>query len=141
MGYSRQVFALARDGMLPAFLARIHPRFGTPVFAIVVPAVVGCVAVLTNRTDAIITLSVLGATTLYILSMLSLFRLRRREPELPRPFRAPLFPATPAIALVLSVIAFVAVVASDWQVALIYAGVLGAATLAYKLRVLRQPSG
>ncbi len=131
MGYSRQVFALARDGMLPAFLARVHPRFGTPVFAIVVPGVIGCAAVLTERTDAIITLSVLGAVTLYMVSMLSLFKLRSREPSLARPFRAPLYPLTPAIALCLSAIAFIAVVASDLWVALIYVAVMAVAGLAY----------
>jgi ethanolamine permease len=131
MGYSRQVFALARDNMLPNILARIHPRFGTPVYAIAVPGVVGCLAVLTERTDQIITLSVLGATTLYIVSMLSLFKLRRSEPGLARPFKAPLFPVTPAIALVLSVIALVAVVASDWVVALIYAAIMAVAAIVH----------
>lgn len=137
MGYSRQVFALARDHMLPPILAHISPRFGTPIFAIIVPGVLGCLVVLSERTDAIITLSVLGAVTLYILSMASLFALRRREPTLARPFRAPLYPTTPAVALGLSVIALVAVIASDWRVALIYAALLAVAAAAYAYRAQR----
>ncbi len=131
MGYSRQVFALARDNLLPSFLARVHPRFGTPMSAIAVPGVIGCIAVLTERTDAIITLSVLGAVTLYVVSMLSLFKLRASEPDLARPFRAPFYPVPPAVALVLSAIAFVAVVASDTTVAMIYVAIMATAALAY----------
>ncbi len=140
MGYSRQVFALARDGMLPSILAKVHPRFGTPVFAIAVPGAIGCIAVLSERTDAIITMSVLGAVTLYILSMLSLFKLRRSEPALVRPFRAPLFPVTPAVALALSAVALVAVVASDVLIAGIYALVLAGASAAY-FTALRRRTG
>lgn len=132
MGYSRQVFALARDGMLPRLLSRIHPRTGTPIYAIIVPGVVGCLAVLSGRTDLLITMSVLGATTLYVISMVALFVLRKREPELARPYRAPLYPLSPALALGGAVFALIAVVASDWTVAVAYCGVLAIAALAYK---------
>lgn len=50
-------------------------------------------------TANIVTMSVFGAILMYILSMLSLFRLRRAEAGLERPFRAPLYPYFPAFAL------------------------------------------
>jgi ethanolamine permease len=57
-----------------------------------------------------ITMSVFGAIVMYIMSMLSLFKLRRSEPNLERTFRAPGYPVVPAIALVLAVVCLVAMV-------------------------------
>ena len=98
IGYSRQVFALARAGYLPAPLAGLNRR-GVPGWALAAGSGAGVLALLSGTTDQVITLSVLGALVLYVVSMLSLFRLRRREPALARPFRAPGYPLVPAVAL------------------------------------------
>jgi ethanolamine permease len=127
MGASRQVFALARAGRLPSRLARLHPRFGTPVAAIILPCLIGALLVLSERTDDLITLSVLGAVVVYITSMTSLFVLRRKEPALERPFRAPFFPWLPMVALTLSGVAFLAVAASAPILTVLFAAVLLAA--------------
>lgn len=116
MGYSRQIFAMARAGFLPPFFAQLHPRLKTPVWAILAGGVLGILAIFSDAlvtiggltlTANIVTMSVFGAILLYISAMLSLFRLRRSEPALARPFRAPLYPVFPAIALVLAVFCFV----------------------------------
>jgi ethanolamine permease len=116
MGYSRQVFALARAQYLPGFLADIHPRFKTPHWAVIVPGIVGAVSVIALPTDRLITAAGLGAVVLYIISMVSLFVLRRKEPHMERPFVAPVYPLFPAVALGLSVVFFFAFAASDWAV-------------------------
>lgn len=100
IGYSRQVFVLARAGYLPAALARVNGR-GAPHWALVAGGAVGCLALLTGTTDQVIILSVLGAVVMYALSLLSLFALRRREPGLARPFVVPGYPAVPLLALAL----------------------------------------
>jgi ethanolamine permease len=109
LGYSRQIFALARDGYLPGYFAKIHPRFKTPHRAILAGGVIGIAAIYSDEliklggqtlTANIVTMSVFGAITMYIISMLSLFRLRRSAPDMARPFRAPLYPWFPAFALV-----------------------------------------
>jgi len=108
LGYSRQIFALARDGYLPGYFAKIHPRFKTPHRAILAGGVIGIAAIYSDEliklggqtlTANIVTMSVFGAITMYIISMLSLFRLRRSAPDMARPFRAPLYPWFPAFAL------------------------------------------
>ncbi|WP_166365589.1 ethanolamine permease [Pseudomonas akapageensis] len=118
LGYSRQFFALARAGFLPASLAKLS-RFQTPHRAIIAGGVVGIVAILSDGlvnlqgmslTAAMITMSVFGAIVMYIVSMLSLFKLRRSEPNLERSFRAPGYPVVPAIALVLAVVCLVAMI-------------------------------
>lgn len=108
LGYSRQIFALAREAYLPASLAKIHPRFNTPHRAVLAGGVVGIAAIFSDEwinfggqtlTANIVTMSVFGAIVMYILSMLSLFKLRRSEPQMARPFRVPFYPVFPAMAL------------------------------------------
>jgi ethanolamine permease len=142
MGYSRQIFALARAGYLPPFLAAVHPRFKTPHRAILAGGVIGIAAIFSDNliviggqplTANIVTLSVFGAIVMYIVSMLSLFRLRRREPLLERPFRAPGYPLVPAIALGLSVLSLVAMVYYNALLALIFAAMLAVGFVYFSL--------
>ncbi|WEK34333.1 MAG: ethanolamine permease [Candidatus Pseudobacter hemicellulosilyticus] len=125
IGYSRQLFALAREGYLPAILARISRRRQTPYAALIAGAGAGIVAVCLGKTEQLVILSVLGAIVMYILSMISLFVLRKKEPDLLRPFKAPLYPWFPAIALVLSGVSLFAIVwYNPWLSALFLAGLV-----------------
>ena len=136
IGYSRQIFALARPGLLPRPLAAIHPRWRTPHLAILAGGVVGISAIYSDRlvtiagqplTASIVTMSALGAIVMYIVSLLSLMRLRTREPRLQRPFRVPLYPLFPLIALVIAVASLLAIVYYNVQVAAFAGmGVVGA---------------
>ncbi|AER56309.1 ethanolamin permease [Pseudoxanthomonas spadix BD-a59] len=128
LGYSRQFFALARAGFLPHGLARLS-RFQTPHRAILAGGVIGVAAIYSDGlisvqgmslTAAMITMSVFGAVVMYIMSMLSLFKLRRSEPDLARTFRAPGYPLVPAIALVLALVCLVAMLWFNPQVALAF---------------------
>jgi len=119
LGYSRQIFALARAGFLPAKLATIHPQFQTPWLAVLAGGVVGIAAIFSDEliqfggqtlTANIVTMSVLGAIVMYIMSMLSLFVLRKKEPALLRPFPALGYPLVPAIALGLAVVCLITMV-------------------------------
>lgn len=110
LGYSRQIFALSRAGYLPRSLSLLHRRRHTPHRAILLGGAVGSLAIASEPllpnlgeplTASLVTLSVLGALTLYVLTMVSFFVLRAREPQLLRPFRAPLFPWLSGVALLL----------------------------------------
>ena len=118
LGYSRQGFALARAGYLPTGLARLS-RFGTPHRAILAGGGIGMLAILgdsvisisgTSLTAFMILLSVFGALVMYVMSMASLFRLRRSASNLPRSFRAPGYPGVPAVALLLAVMCLVTMI-------------------------------
>jgi ethanolamine permease len=110
IGYSRQIYALARGGYLPDFLARINRRYQTPHWALIIGGLVGFLAIFSGKTDQIIIMSVLGAIVMYILSMISLFILRTKEPTLIRPYKAPFYPIFPFIALMLSVLCLVVII-------------------------------
>ena len=138
LGYSRQIFALARAGFLPGFLARLHPRWRTPHWAIIAGGVVGIAAIYSDQvvtiagqplTASIVTMSALGAIVMYITAMCSLFRLRRREPNLYRSYRTPMYPYFPIIALVIAVLALIAITYFNREVAGLFLllGLLGAA--------------
>ncbi len=131
LGYSRQFFALARAGYLPPWLAKLHPRFQTPHRAIVVGGLIGIAAIYSDGlinlqgmslTAAMITMAVFGAIVMYIISMLSLFKLRKSEPALERPFKAPGYPLVPGIALLLAAVCLVAMAWFNPVIGLVFVG-------------------
>ncbi|AET67532.1 ethanolamine permease [Desulfosporosinus orientis DSM 765] len=124
VGYSRQTFAMARTGYLPKFLAYVDPKRHTPVWALLVPGLVGLGVVLTGQTAIVITIAVIGSVALYMLSLISLFVLRAKEPSLKRPFRVS-YPIVPAISFItgifLTVSVFISSVPALKWAALVYA--------------------
>jgi ethanolamine permease len=121
----RSSFEFGRVRFAPHFLGKIHSRFRTPANALLANMVVGIVALLTGETGAIITIAVFGALTLYIFSMVALLRLRKNEPALERPFRVPVYPALPLVALFISILSFLAMTIFNWELALIYFLIIG----------------
>ncbi|MCW7538347.1 ethanolamine permease [Aquabacterium sp. A7-Y] len=133
IGYSRQIFALGREGYLPRALAAVHPRFGTPWVAVLAGGAVGIAAIFSDNlitlggqtlTANIVTMAVLGAIVMYIMSMASLFALRRKEPSLARPFPAIGYPLFPAVALGLAVVCLVTMVWFNPLVSALFAGLM-----------------
>jgi ethanolamine permease len=131
----RATMEFGRSGYAPRLFGRIHPRTHTPVVALVVNMLVGIVAILSGRTAEIITLSCFGAVSLYVLAMAALFALRRREPQLPRPFQAPGYPWSPALALALSLASLAALVVYNLRIAGVFAGLLVIGVIFYLARV------
>ncbi|KJJ99919.1 ethanolamin permease [Pseudomonas sp. 21] len=148
LGYSRQFFALARAGYLPRGLAKLS-RFQTPHRAIIAGGLVGIAAIYSDGlialqgmslTAAMITMSVFGAIVMYIMSMLSLFKLRRSEPDLERSFRAPGFPVVPGIALALAVLCLAAMVWFALQIAGIFLAFMAAGFVYFQLTAAHRAS-
>lgn len=148
LGYSRQFFALARAGYLPRGLARLS-RFQTPHRAIIAGGLVGIAAIYSDGlialqgmslTAAMITMSVFGAIVMYIMSMLSLFKLRRSEPNLERSFRAPGFPVVPGIALALALLCLAAMVWFNLQIAGIFLAFMAAGFVYFQLTAAHRAS-
>jgi len=129
----RATFEFGRVGFAPAFLGRINSRFATPANALICNSLIGLIAVLSGRTGDIITVSVFGALMLYIISMISLLKLRKAEPELVRPFRVPFFPITPIIALIIAVVSFVAMVWYNLTLAGIFLAIIAGAYIIFKI--------
>jgi ethanolamine permease len=123
----RATLEFGRVRYLPPALGRVNARRQTPVNALMVNMAIGIGALLTGRTGQIVTISVLGAVTLYIFGMITVLALRRKEPELERPYRVPGYPVTPVVALVVGIVCLVAVVWLNIILSLIYFSILGLA--------------
>ncbi len=148
LGYSRQFFALARAGYLPKGLAKLS-RFQTPHRAIIAGGLVGIGAIYSDGlinlqgmslTAAMITMSVFGAIVMYIISMLSLFKLRKTEPDLERTFRAPGYPIVPGIALALAVVCLVAMAYFNTVIGLIFLGFMAVGFVYFQLTASQRAS-
>ena len=129
----RASFEFGKIGNAPSFLGAVHTKFKTPANALLFNACLGIIILCTGKTAEIIILSVFGALTLYIFSMLSLLKLRKIAPDMPRPFRVPFYPYTPIIALAIAILCLIALCYYDWQLSLIYFGILLFFFLIFKL--------
>ncbi|MFI2708242.1 amino acid permease, partial [Nocardioides sp. CER28] len=100
---SRIGFAMARDGLLPPKLSRLHPRFGTP--SVITGVTVAIIAVLAAFVPLADLAEMVSIGTLFAFAVVSLAVpiLRRTRADLDRPFRTPLFPVLPIVSAVLCV--------------------------------------
>ena len=127
--YSRQLFALSRAGYLPTVLSVTNSR-KAPTLALVVPGVIGFVLSLTGQGALLLNMAVFGAALSYVLMMVSHIVLRRREPDMPRPYRTPGGIFTTGFALVIAVLAVIATFLVD-SVAALWCLIVFGAFMAY----------
>jgi ethanolamine permease len=129
----RSTYEMGRVHNVPSFLGRISSRFHTPANALIGNMVIGILALLSGKTSEIIIVSVFGALTLYIISMISIMILRKREPDLPRPFRVPFYPAFPIISLIIATVSIIAMFIFNLKLGLIYFSILLITFLLYRI--------
>ena len=129
---SRVLFAMSRDGLVTRKVAIVNEG-GTPTMALLASAIVAVIFVLFGRTfERVITVLAFFFVANYTLSFLSVFVLRKREPEKPRPYRAWGYPWTTALALVGSIAFLIGAIASDRANSLIALAVLAASYPAFR---------
>lgn len=88
MGGSRAIYALAKARCLPEFLSVLHPRYKTPTNAIILIGAISCIAPFFGRAMMVWLTNAggTGAVTAYLMVSISFLVLRRKEPELRRPY-------------------------------------------------------
>lgn len=99
----RIFFALAEDGLFPKKIARVDPKTGAPTGAILLAAALGAVFVLVRQFEALADQFVIGIWPFYAMGVAAVFVLRRRRPDLERPYRTWGYPVVPALFLLGSV--------------------------------------
>jgi ethanolamine permease len=100
--------------------------------------VIGIIALMTGKTSEIITISVFGALTLYIVSMIALLRLRKKEPLLERPYKVPMYPMFPLAALVIAIVSFVAMTIYNGKLAVIYFLLMGVCYAGFRIFKIKE---
>jgi len=133
-GQTRVLYAVSRDGLLPALFSRVNPRTGVPALNTVTVAAASAALSGFFPLGILAEMVSIGTLSAFILAALSVMVLRVRQPDLPRSFRVPLYPYTPlaSIALCLYLVAGLAPVTMGlfalWLVA------AGAAYVCYGMR-------
>lgn len=99
LGYSRVPFAAARDGNYFRFLAAVHPRHGIPHRSLVALGLVAMCFCFFTLTEVITMLVITRILLQFFLQQAGVILLRIQRPDLPRPFRMPLYPLPPLAAM------------------------------------------
>jgi len=115
LGQTRVFFAMAQDGLLPAWTARIHPRFATPWIATLLTG--GACAIVAGLTPISVLGQLVSIGTLFAFALVSIgvLVLRRTRPDAPRPFRVPFVPWIPIAAALVSVALMLMLPAATWE--------------------------
>ncbi len=109
---SRTISAAGRDGMIPGWFARLHPRFKTPMNALLIVGLVLMAVVLPNLIEIMGATGVIASAIGLIVSFLAVLSLKLRLPDLERPFKAPLW--APIVGIPLSVLI---IIGMGWYIA------------------------
>src|SRR5216683_3138769 len=94
---SRVYLAMAQDGVFFRRMAVIHPRWRTPAFSLIGQGIWGAVLTMSGRYDQLYTYVIFGMVLSYTLTVIGLFVLRWKKPDIPRPYRCTGYPWLPAI--------------------------------------------
>jgi APA family basic amino acid/polyamine antiporter len=98
----RIFLAMSKDGLLPGWAGRVHPRFKTPHISTVVTGVVVAVAAGLTSIGTLGMLVNIGTLLAFVIVSIGIIVLRRTRPDLPRPFRMPMVPLLPALSAVVA---------------------------------------
>ncbi|MDD3219023.1 MAG: ethanolamine permease [Lachnospiraceae bacterium] len=122
IGASRQAYAMARSNYLPAPLAKLDKK-GTPIAAVLVTSIISLIFVIVGSVGSLVVFSCIGSCIMSVLSLAAWFVLRKKAPEMERPFKLK-SPVVPIIASITCCIVVIALVVSE-------ASLLGLAAIVY----------
>src|SRR5262249_37109001 len=100
---SRIPFATAREGLFPSALGKLNPRFQTPADALAAQAVIAGIFTLPGDHEPLYAKVIFSEFLFYPLCAAGVFVLRRRDPNLPRPYRTWGYPIVPGLFVILSI--------------------------------------
>jgi len=100
---ARVYYAMAKDGLFFRQAAHIHPKYRTPVYALVVQAIWTSILCLSGTYGQLLDYIIFAVLVFYILTILGLFVLRQRRPDAERPYRAFGYPVLPAIYIIMAI--------------------------------------
>lgn len=102
MGQSRVFFSMSRDGLLPPWAGRVHPRFRTPWISSIVVGFFVAIFAGALPIQVLSQLTSIGTLLAFVIVCAGVWMLRVRRPDLPRAFKAPLVPVTPILGMLIS---------------------------------------
>jgi basic amino acid/polyamine antiporter, APA family len=133
----RIFLAMARDGLLPAWASRIHPRFQTPHISTAVTGVVVAIAAGLTPIATLGALVSIGTLMAFVIVSIGVIVLRRTRPDLPRPFRMPLVPLLPVLSAAVSLLLMIGLPRATWERLIIWMAIGVLVYFAYGYRKSR----
>jgi APA family basic amino acid/polyamine antiporter len=119
----RIFLAMSRDGLLPQWAGRIHPRFNTPHLSTLVTGTVVAIAAALTPISTLGTLVNIGTLMAFVIVSIGIIVLRRTRPDLPRPFRMPLVPLLPALSALVALVLMLGLPRATWERLFIWMGI------------------
>lgn len=101
MGQPRIFFAMSRDGLLPAFFGKVHPRFNTPYVATIITGVIAAIIAGIFPIGLLGELVSIGTLLAFVIVCAGILMLRYTSPELKRPFKTPFVPLVPILGILI----------------------------------------
>ncbi len=98
----RVYYAMAKDGLFFKFVSRIHPKFQTPALSIVIQAVWASILTLSGTFEQLFTYVIFVSIIFWIFAAVSVFVLRKKLPDLPRPYKVWGYPVVPLLFIITS---------------------------------------
>jgi APA family basic amino acid/polyamine antiporter len=111
----RIFLAMAKDGLLPGWAGRVHPRFKTPHVSTVVTGFVVAAAAGVTSIGTLGMLVNIGTLLAFVIVSIGIIVLRRTRPDLPRPFRMPMVPLLPALSAVVALVLMLGLPRATWE--------------------------
>jgi APA family basic amino acid/polyamine antiporter len=93
----RVYYAMARDGLFFRRVGKVHPKFKTPGFSIVIQTIWASLLALTGTFEQLFTFAMFAGILFWVLAAAAIFTLRKKRPDLPRPYKAWGYPVVPMI--------------------------------------------
>ncbi len=101
LGQPRIFFSMARDGLLPQWAAKVHPKYQTPHVTTILTGVLVAVFAAVLNINEVVELTNIGTLFAFVLVSVGIIVLRRTDPDRPRPFRTPFVPVVPLLAILM----------------------------------------
>jgi len=115
LGQSRVFFSMSKDGLLPKFFSSVHPKFRTPWISSITVGLVVAVFASTIPLAKLGEMTSIGTLLAFIIVCAGVLVLRRKRPELARPFKAPWMPFTPIMGILVSLAMMLGLPLDTWK--------------------------
>jgi APA family basic amino acid/polyamine antiporter len=114
LGQSRVFFSMAHDGLLPAWAGKVHPKFRTPYISSIVVGIFVALFAALLPIDILGELVSIGTLLAFVIVCAGVWILRRRKPELKRPFKTPWVPVVPFLGITISMLLMLSLPLDTW---------------------------
>ena len=114
LGQSRVFFSMSRDGLLPRLFSAVHPRFRTPWISTLTVGLFVAVLAASLPINVLAEMVSIGTLLAFVIVCAGVWIIRRRRPDLARPFRTPLVPLVPILGIVTSLTMMLSLTGITW---------------------------